>query len=289
MKRCALLWSIFIFTQGMYAQFEGYAQHDGFYSRLLSFSDDTLQLAHADLAILRVGFSTWKEGDADSISYDQVVLNGRQLKGTCDAIALSTDSIFSLHLAKMTPGDARSFILPYRMVASSVLDRFAEKQPTPFDWVRIDITFIAGHPVEKAPLFLMQACQQLEIRETDAIDRLRLAVGCENIIRHRDIGLSWIAHGDGKSIVSGKNIRIRYTTHLFDGTSIDDPTTMAFVFGRPGQVVEGLQFALSLLREGDHVTAYIPSHLAFGVDGLKNQVIPRNTPLMFDLTILSVE
>jgi FKBP-type peptidyl-prolyl cis-trans isomerase len=289
MRRCALLWAFFICSKCVCAQFEGYARHEGYYSRLLSFSDDTLQLAHADLAILKIGFAAIKEGHVDSISFDEIVLNGRQLRETCEDSSLSIDSMFSAHLAMMTPGEGQSFIIPYRMVASSVLDHFGEKQLNPFDWIRIDIHFITGHTVDKLPLLLMQACQQHEILETEAIDRLRLASGCEQMYRKWDIGLRWLEHGDGQLISAGKSIQIRYTTHLFDGTSIDEPTNMEFTFGRPGQVVDGMQYALSFMRAGDHVQAFIPSHLAFGVDGIKNQVIPRNTPLIFLVKILSVE
>jgi FKBP-type peptidyl-prolyl cis-trans isomerase len=54
----------------------------------------------------------------------------------------------------------------------------------------------------------------------------------------------------------------------------------------PGQLVDGLQYALSFMHTGDEAMVYMPSQLAFGEKGSTGRVVPRNTPVYFRIKVL---
>ncbi len=74
-----------------------------------------------------------------------------------------------------------------------------------------------------------------------------------------------------------------------NGKPLDQPTDLQFTFGRPDQVVEGLQFALSKMRSGDEALVYLPSYLAFGEEGSTGGVVPPKTPVYFRVKVVDVK
>ncbi|MFM7729414.1 MAG: FKBP-type peptidyl-prolyl cis-trans isomerase [Flavobacteriales bacterium] len=284
-----MLFVLILMGEEIYAQFEGYDSNPGgLYSRILAFGDDALPLSQSDLATLEIGYSLVGFNHPTTETTHLVIMNGSMHANACEGWCTEPDSAF-LHLVDgMMVGDKQSFILPFRMIHSSAFEGVPNGMIDPGRWIRLDIHYVNGFTYDQAPPYLMQACQQGELAETKALDLLQLAAGCKTIERPWEVGISWSLHGTGVFIQKGKTIRIRYTTHLLDGTSVDEPTEMEFVYGKPDQVVEGLHYALSYLQKGDRAKVYVPSHLGFGVNGLKNQIVPRNTPLYFDLQILTV-
>lgn len=57
---------------------------------------------------------------------------------------------------------------------------------------------------------------------------------------------------------------------------------------RMNSVIEGWQVALPLLREGDSVSLFIPSGLAYGYFGLPVNQIPSNSNIIFGVKLLQV-
>ena len=55
-----------------------------------------------------------------------------------------------------------------------------------------------------------------------------------------------------------------------------------------GQVIEGWDKGILLLKEGDKARFVIPSELAYGSRGAGG-VIPPNAPLIFDVELVSAE
>jgi peptidylprolyl isomerase len=64
---------------------------------------------------------------------------------------------------------------------------------------------------------------------------------------------------------------------------------MALNFGKPGQLVQGMQYALSLMKAGERALVYMPSELAFGESGSSTGIIPPKTPIYFDINVLQVD
>ena len=57
---------------------------------------------------------------------------------------------------------------------------------------------------------------------------------------------------------------------------------------RMNSVIEGWKIALPLLREGDSISLYIPSGLAYGYFGLPVNQIPSNSNIIFGVKLLQV-
>jgi len=105
-------------------------------------------------------------------------------------------------------------------------------------------------------------------------------------------GVYYVVHkkGKGEKIGQGDSVSVHYTGKLFDGTVFDsskDRGPYTFVPGM-SQVIIGWHELATNLTEGDKVTAYIPSILAYGPQG-SPPAIPPNANLIFEMEILNVE
>jgi len=79
-----------------------------------------------------------------------------------------------------------------------------------------------------------------------------------------------------------QQVTVKYSGRLLDGTAFDSGATTGFV----GQYITGWQRALPMLPKGTKATLYIPSGLAYGVDGRGS--IPSNAILVFDIELQNV-
>jgi len=135
--------------------------------------------------------------------------------------------------------------------------------------------------------YLQAAAQQGELEEAEAIE-LSLIDESYPVERHGKLYLVRERESEGDSIFAGREVHIRYTTGLLNGQRLDSLTEMVFPFGKPGQLIPGLQYGLSFLREGERARVLMPSFLAFGEGGSSTGIVPRNTPVQFDVEVVRV-
>lgn len=102
------------------------------------------------------------------------------------------------------------------------------------------------------------------------------------------ISMCWVNKTEGDSVKAGREISIEYNTYWLDGVRQDSLTSMTMPFGKPGQLIPGLQYGLSLMKEGERAMIYMPSELAFGEEGSKTGIIPARTPIYFDVRVSNV-
>lgn len=96
----------------------------------------------------------------------------------------------------------------------------------------------------------------------------------------------------GSAVRSGETVTIHYRAYsLLDGRSLDDThkggQPLTFRLGDPGQVIKGIEVAMHLLPKGGRGRFVIPSSLAFGSDGSSSGIVPPNTPLLYEIEVLS--
>ena len=104
-----------------------------------------------------------------------------------------------------------------------------------------------------------------------------------------DSGLRYVvlAEGNGgESPKHGQNVTVHYTGSLLDGKIFDSSVQR----GTPaqfgiGQVIEGWNEALVMMKKGEKRTLIIPPELGYGVQGYPG-VIPPNSYLIFDVELL---
>jgi peptidyl-prolyl cis-trans isomerase A (cyclophilin A) len=120
----------------------------------------------------------------------------------------------------------------------------------------------------------------------EALDKL--AAGFDQT----DSGLRYkiIQKGSGAQAEKGKSVSVHYEGSLDNGQVFDssyrrkDPIT--FTLGI-GQVIQGWDEGIALLKEGDKARFVIPSYLGYGERGAGG-VIPANATLVFDVEMVKV-
>ena len=117
----------------------------------------------------------------------------------------------------------------------------------------------------------------------------KLAVG----IKSTDSGLRYqvIQEGSGTNAEIGKTVSVHYKGQLADGTVFDSSYNrnkpIDFALGQ-GQVIQGWDEGICLLKVGDKARFVIPSNLAYGSAGAGG-VIPPDATLVFDVELMDVK
>ena len=117
----------------------------------------------------------------------------------------------------------------------------------------------------------------------------KLATGFEKT----ESGLRYqiIQKGDGVKAEKGKTVSVHYKGQLADGTVFDSSykrnQPIDFPLGA-GQVIQGWDEGVQLLKVGDKARFVIPSDLGYGAQGAGG-VIPPNATLIFDVELMDVK
>ena len=117
----------------------------------------------------------------------------------------------------------------------------------------------------------------------------KLAAGFEKT--ESGLRYQFIQKGDGKKAENGKTVSVHYTGQLEDGKVFDSSyprkKPIEFPLGR-GNVIEGWDEGIALLRVGDKARFVIPSHLGYGSRGAGG-AIPPDATLIFDVELMDVK
>ncbi len=95
-------------------------------------------------------------------------------------------------------------------------------------------------------------------------------------------------HGKGESPKQGSKVRVHYIGKLLNGQVFDSSLKRKpfdFKLGK-GQVIDGWDEGIALLKVGDKATFTIPAELAYGEEGA-GPLIGANTTLVFDVELMS--
>lgn len=106
--------------------------------------------------------------------------------------------------------------------------------------------------------------------------------------------------GNGTKVSAGKSVRIEYTGKLLNGKIFDSSNkdvakenglephdALEYVVGE-ASLIRGWEEGILNMPQGTQLTLLIPSELAYGTKG-SGDAIPPYSPLLFDITIVSVK
>ena len=117
----------------------------------------------------------------------------------------------------------------------------------------------------------------------------KLAAGFEKT--ESGLRYQFIQKGEGKQAEAGKTVSVHYEGSLENGKVFDSSYArkkpIEFRLGQ-GQVIEGWDEGIALLRVGDKARFVIPSDLGYGPAGAGG-VIPPNATLIFDVELMDVK
>jgi FKBP-type peptidyl-prolyl cis-trans isomerase len=104
-------------------------------------------------------------------------------------------------------------------------------------------------------------------------------------------GIFYTIENDGKGELpkQGDYVKMKYSGKLLEGKKFDEsPKDEPFIFQLGyRQVIQGWDIVIPKLKVGTKATLYIPSDFAYGNSGI-GDVIPPNTPLVFEIDLQSV-
>ena len=130
--------------------------------------------------------------------------------------------------------------------------------------------------------------------QDEVVDLLSAFIEANNIeVEPTASGLYYveIEAGTGEQAKSGDIVRVHYTGTLLDGTkfdsSVDRDEPIEFNLG-VGQVIQGWDEGIALMKVGGKATLIIPSDLAYGNQEVGG-VIPANSPLVFNVELLEIK
>lgn len=96
--------------------------------------------------------------------------------------------------------------------------------------------------------------------------------------------------GEGPLAARGDEVSVLFRGELLDGTVFDEATDPAkpftFRLGR-GVVIDGWDYGIALMREGEKRLLIIPHELGYGSRG-RSPTIPRKATLIFEVELLKV-
>jgi peptidyl-prolyl cis-trans isomerase A (cyclophilin A) len=117
----------------------------------------------------------------------------------------------------------------------------------------------------------------------------KLAAGFEKT--ESGLRYQFIQRGEGKQAEAGKTVSVHYEGSLESGKVFDSSyprkKPIEFKLGI-GQVIEGWDEGIALLKVGDKARFVIPSDLGYGPAGAGG-VIPPNATLIFDVELMDVK
>lgn len=88
----------------------------------------------------------------------------------------------------------------------------------------------------------------------------------------------------GTALSKGKTVALNYTGKLLTDKKFDSGA-FSFVLGG-GRVIAGFDEGIAKMRVGESATLIFPSNLGYGSSGTSG--IPGNSPLLFEIEILSI-
>lgn len=210
-------------------------------------------------------------------------------------------------LLMMHKGDKAVFKIPADSIANFVpqMPEQYQKDAGQFFYYEVSLMDI----VTKEDLAQEQAnfMEEMEQRKADEPAALAKYIADNNITaKPTKSGLYIIVNkkGDGPKVAAGKTVSINYTGRLLDGTLFDtsrEADAKAAKKDMPGRTFEPMTYEVGAQplipgwdegvmgqTAGSELTLIMPSELAYGARGAGKD-IPPYTPLVFNLTIESVE
>lgn len=267
------------------SQYPGFELCDsGIYRRLEQFGDCSPALIDAEFFVMQVEYRNATEPDTGyTFTLHHQNINIKNEGESPIGLRLMEE------LKEMNCGDKISLVLPFSEFDDTYLGAFADSTIYPLEEDVVITLYLQKTFTEKEyRSYLMSMAQLEEMSETDAIHLFLINRPQIPYEKHGDCYIQFEKRLGGNGIQSGKIVSLEWNTYLFNGEKLDTTTQMQFVFGKPGQLVDGFQYGLSFLSEGDEATIFLPSYLAFGESGSTSGIVPPRTPVFFKVRVLRV-
>ncbi len=193
-------------------------------------------------------------------------------------------------LLQLTKGDSATTFLRIDTVANKPRG-FENSNWIAYDLVCLDI-------IDKAVWEKQQAAMQIDADRVDylmdslitAYQKKRTRSAMPLVDAGGGMQYMVLSDGDGNFPLPGQRVVLHYAAYLRQGRLVDrsiGSEPFRFTLGE-GQVIDGWEQGIPLLREGTEAVFFIPSRLAYGEEGALPAVPPYATMVYF-IKLLSIE
>lgn len=261
---------------------------NGYYVKYHKKNKDGAQFVLEKIATLNIRYHAQIDGK-DSILFEskkqnqpfQIMLREPQVKG----------DIFDA-LSTLRQGDSVTFMVNAKdfFLKTNQLTELP-KGVDSTTWMYFDIGVVKVQTKDE----MQKEMEELaKVQEAEESTKLQDYLKKNNIsVQPSQSGLIYIetTPGTGAQAVAGKNVKVKYSGQLLDGTVFDSSDKHGgepypFTIGK-GQVIPGWDEGIALMKKGGKAKLIIPSKLAYG--GRSAGQIPAFSTLIFDVELVDVQ
>ena len=276
---------------GNLSHYKGYTQTDsGLYYKLQVIGDGKRKPSIGEYLQLIITYKTEK----DSVFLDSYSSNDMGMV-ILPFNHSSFDGSFEEGLTIMNEGDSVSFIVDaehlFKNFFKSELPFFLKKGSI----VKMDVKLHRILDQQQYTDELNKYEQIVEDRDIEEQRKLQTYLDTSKVnYSPLDNGMYYlpISQGTGTPPEKGDVIKINYTGSFLNGKMFESTyqrgQPLECVCGEQGQVLKGLESAISLMNEGAKAKFIIPSHLAYGDAGSSTGIVPPYTTVIYEIELLNL-
>jgi FKBP-type peptidyl-prolyl cis-trans isomerase len=280
-----ILLVIFILPGCNKQKYPGYDKtSDGIYYKLLTISESDKRPVPGDYITVDLTYKTIN---------DSVFFSGRRkFQLTPPVYPGSVEECFRM----LAPEESASFILPasdfFNKTLKSPLPPFlCEADPMKIEIAMVEIQTVKEYRDEKQAFLKwiddFGAYEKEILKQYLTKNQMNIKPAAPGLYYFR------LKEGSGKKVELGDTVTVNYEGKFLNGKFFDSTVKrkepFSFVYGQEWQVIEGMEEAIGMMREGEKALFIMRSDLAFGETGSSTGIIPPFTSLIFEVELVSVK
>jgi len=258
---------------------------DGVHVRLHALGDGVELASDSDSVHVRLRIAHWGDGPGSLFSTERTYAARSIRKAMVGEV-----------LARMHEGDSMSLIAPADQVPWSDLGPDPSFSPVDTGTVQVEVGLLAII----TPQRMRDAAAAARKNDPEGYERRLIAAliasNTQPWIRWGNSNVHYfveVAPTDTNAVKPGELVSVSYEgRRVEDGVLVDDTErqggTFHWRYGDPDQVMNGMEIAVQLLREGGAGQFILPSAYAFGARGVPGVIEPY-TPLLYRVSVVKVE
>ena len=267
------------------SKFPGYSVTEtGIHYKLISLGDGASKPAVLNYITVNITYRTIK----DSIFFQGL----RKFQLTAPRYKGSIDECFMM----LELGDSASFYFPADSFFTRTLETSLPKFIHTGDFMRVDIKMMDIQSEKQYQLEKEAFLHWInDFGDYEKVILKQYMDGEKLSISPTPSGLYYIpvVKTTGKSVAIGDTISVNFEGRFFNNKIFDSTKKrnepFQFIYGQKWQVIEGLEEAIGMMKEGERSLFIIPSKLAFGQKGSSTGIIPPFTSVIFEVELIEVK
>ncbi|MFL5752317.1 MAG: FKBP-type peptidyl-prolyl cis-trans isomerase [Bacteroidia bacterium] len=202
---------------------------------------------------------------------------------------------FNEYFPKMAEGDSLSFLVKkeafYKEIFNSAIPVFSEKDSV----VKAELKLLKITDASSYPAYLAEFKRRKEEageNEYSQMDKYATENFNSDFLYKNGMYIQFVKRTSDSLVKKGAEVTLSYKGYHLDGRLVDyTPGDKPFeiIYGEKDQLLQGLQYGISLMKKGESAKFILPSHLAFGEQGSSDGSIAPHSPLVYEVEIINVK